>query len=333
MTGIYIIKNLINNKCYVGQSNNIDSRWIKHKNALNHNYHINKHLQGAWNKYGKDNFEFKVLEECDRKELNYKEIYWIKTLESKEHGYNMDNGGDGITGFKHSSEEIEKMRRIKSPLIILQFDFNFNLINRWIGGSSHISKELKFTRACIDRCCQHLGKLISYKNFYWIYEKEYNLNEFSWDNYLLQISDFDYKYELNNNKMSNKKIVQYDFDRNILKIWDTLKDLKEAGFSRTNILDICNQRKNRKISGGFLWSYENYDFSDNYFNNIKSKNKNIINKRTRKIEKYDMQNNYICTYNSITEASNDIKGTCGNIVNVAKGNKLSYKKFKWKYTK
>lgn len=48
---------------------------------------------------------------------------------------------------------------------------------------------------------------------------------------------------------------------------------------------------------------------------------------------YNMYISKICTYNSITEASNDIKGTCGNIVNVAKGNKLSYKKFKWKYTK
>ncbi len=67
--GIYQIRNKINNKRYVGSSNNIEFRWRKHISFLTRNKHPNKHLQGAWNKYGKDSFEFTVLLICVEDEL------------------------------------------------------------------------------------------------------------------------------------------------------------------------------------------------------------------------------------------------------------------------
>ena len=77
MTGIYKITNLVNNKVYIGQADNIYKRIEKHKNALIGNYHVNKHLQNSWNKYGADNFCFEILEECDSKNLTEREQYWI----------------------------------------------------------------------------------------------------------------------------------------------------------------------------------------------------------------------------------------------------------------
>ena len=44
-SGIYCIKNLINNKIYVGSSVNIEQRFTEHKHGLNNNTHHNSHLQ------------------------------------------------------------------------------------------------------------------------------------------------------------------------------------------------------------------------------------------------------------------------------------------------
>ena len=63
MVGIYKIINKTNGKYYVGSSNNIKGRWWNHKYQLSNNKHPNPHLQSSWNKYGKNNFDFIVIEE------------------------------------------------------------------------------------------------------------------------------------------------------------------------------------------------------------------------------------------------------------------------------
>lgn len=94
-SGIYLIKNKINNKVYVGQSNNFQNRKREHFNRLKNNNHTNEHLQKSWNKYGNENFEFIVLEECDINYLDEREIYWINYFNSTNNkfGYNLESGG------------------------------------------------------------------------------------------------------------------------------------------------------------------------------------------------------------------------------------------------
>lgn len=48
----------MNNKFYIGRTDNLHRRWMTHKQLLNGNRHHSDHLQNAWNKYGKDSFEF-----------------------------------------------------------------------------------------------------------------------------------------------------------------------------------------------------------------------------------------------------------------------------------
>lgn len=100
--GIYIIKNLINNKVYIGSSVNIEERWSHHRSAFNPNYSYerNKPLYLAFQKYGKDNFSFSILEECHINELAEKEKYYIKLydcciLDGENKGYNLTRGGEG----------------------------------------------------------------------------------------------------------------------------------------------------------------------------------------------------------------------------------------------
>ncbi len=95
--GIYIIKNKCNNKVYIGQAVDIQRRWgYGHIKPLKENKHKNKHLQFAVNKYGIENFDFSIIEKCDKSELNDKEMYWIRQFNSNDSncGYNKTSGGN-----------------------------------------------------------------------------------------------------------------------------------------------------------------------------------------------------------------------------------------------
>jgi len=84
ISGIYKITNQINGKCYIGSSNNIESRWQHHKSNLRKNKHSNTYLQNAWDKYGKDSFEFTVIEEVKNiGDLLEREQYYMDKMESE----------------------------------------------------------------------------------------------------------------------------------------------------------------------------------------------------------------------------------------------------------
>jgi len=276
MTGIYMIKNKLNNKIYVGQSSNIENRWWKHKSFLNKNTHHNKRLQEDWNKYGKENFMMKILEECPNSLLNEREIYWINHFNSFENGYNLNIGGTGINGYKHTFDEIFRMRLIKSPMPVLQFDLNFNLIKEWIGGASHASKEMNYAKDSIMKRCKHLYKeMTPYKNFYWIFKKEYQNKDFTWDRYL----NNEKIIEIENIKKENRRICQYDLNRNLIKIWSSYKELEDNGYTRNVICSICNHSRGKQTHKNFIWAFEGYDFSDGYFDIIGKSNNFTKNKK------------------------------------------------------
>ena len=108
--GIYCIENLINSKKYFGQSIDLNDRLSKHKSQLKYNYHENKHLQDAYNKYGVDNFRFYIVEECEICELDERERYYIalNNSDNREYGYNIEPGGN--KNKQLSDETKEKLR-------------------------------------------------------------------------------------------------------------------------------------------------------------------------------------------------------------------------------
>jgi group I intron endonuclease len=88
-SGIYTITNLINKKVYVGSSINLKRRFLSHKSLLKRNIHHSKKLQNSFNKYGLENFEFKIIEKgCWFKFLIVREQYWINFYNSFKNGYN-----------------------------------------------------------------------------------------------------------------------------------------------------------------------------------------------------------------------------------------------------
>lgn len=123
--GIYKITNLINGKMYIGQAQDIYKRWYAHKYSAfkKDNKRYNVILYRAIRKYGLENFEFEILEECCVEELNEKEIYYINKYNTciynkNSWGYNMTIGGDGTRGYKLSKEQLKLMSdRMKGKMI------------------------------------------------------------------------------------------------------------------------------------------------------------------------------------------------------------------------
>ena len=93
MGAIYIIKNTINKKVYIGQTTQkVEDRFKQHLKLLKSN--SNQIIHKAIKKYGKDKFYYEILE-CgvDMQDLSKKEEYYIKIYNSVENGYNISYGG------------------------------------------------------------------------------------------------------------------------------------------------------------------------------------------------------------------------------------------------
>ena len=117
---IYSIVNKINGKMYIGLTTNKDKRLSRHKRNLNNNKHRNKHLQNSWNKYGKDNFKFEILEKnISKNNLSQKEMEYIDKLNSFKSGYNLTKGGEGTKGskpWKNKNRRKETKKKISNSL-------------------------------------------------------------------------------------------------------------------------------------------------------------------------------------------------------------------------
>jgi len=128
--GIYKITNKVNNKIYIGSSNNIESRWKRHIAFLKKNKHENRYLQKSWIKYDA-NFNFEILERTSKEKLLEREQHYISILKSfkRSIGYNMCKVvghtrlglkcteshkrkiGEANSKHKPSLEQLERLRR------------------------------------------------------------------------------------------------------------------------------------------------------------------------------------------------------------------------------
>lgn len=87
---VYKILNRINNKFYIGSTNNFKTRKRNHIYKLKNNKHDNIYLQRAWNKYGEENFEFIIMKKIPReKQFEEEQKYLDKLQPFGDNGYNI----------------------------------------------------------------------------------------------------------------------------------------------------------------------------------------------------------------------------------------------------
>lgn len=132
---IYIIRNSINDKVYIGQTTlSLEDRWKVHLKPSVSKQRGNYKIYNAMNKYGKENFYCEILEDnIPIEELNNREINYIEKFDSFKNGYNSTKGGDGR--FINKDYDIE------------------NIISKYKSGISatQISKEYGVSHSTIER--------------------------------------------------------------------------------------------------------------------------------------------------------------------------------------
>lgn len=125
---IYIIKNNINKKVYIGQTTmSAKERFMCHLKPSTQKQRSTYKLYNAIAKYGKENFYFEILEEeIPLKYINEKEIYYISTYDSYKNGYNSTPGGDGRV-FNKISDEKEIIQKVKEGMKVEEIAKIYNV--------------------------------------------------------------------------------------------------------------------------------------------------------------------------------------------------------------
>lgn len=125
MKVIYMIRCLVNNRVYIGQTCNYKRRLQQHKWELKHVKHSNKFLQADYNTYGIENFQFSILEvdipdeKCLIRETYYMNLYGgtnSNSIYNVKGNFNDDNKEYALSNVSHCCGKFDLFKgRTHSP--------------------------------------------------------------------------------------------------------------------------------------------------------------------------------------------------------------------------
>lgn len=216
--GVYKIENLINHKIYIGQSVEIEKRWQKHLSAKD-DFVIHR----ALHKYGKENFSFQIIEECNLLDLDKKEKYWITYYNSLvPNGYNMIQGGSNGAGFAKGKK-------------VLQYSLNGEFLEKY-SSANQASLITGIDHWSICACCR--GEYRQAGGYQWKYseDKEKEIKSIK--------------------KRTNYEVLQIDVKTDeIIQEFSSIKEATaKTNIASSTICNVCNGKG--KTAGGFKWKYK-----------------------------------------------------------------------------
>jgi group I intron endonuclease len=247
MFSIYIIKNKINDKVYIGQTKGtINKRWVGHKSRANKGSNLVIH--SAMRLHGIENFNIELLECVETlQEANNKEFEFVNKFNSKcPNGYNMVDGGN--VEFLNATEpkSIQHKQKIQNSQMknakpIIQFEIaTGKLINEWSSGKELLRNS--YNRTNIINLCKSSINFGYIYGFGWCYKQNYDLIE-------------DKAYFANPNYNPHGTTIKcLDLENNLIKTYSKIRDAaKEMNCSPSSIQDCIQGRA--KTCKGFKWSY------------------------------------------------------------------------------
>lgn len=256
--GIYYIKNVVNSKVYVGQSVDIDQRMRQHLHKCYTNNSDNGHLYNAMRSYGIDNFEWDILELCDRSILNAKEAFWIKELDStnREKGYNALSFDDRLNVVMpdDTKDKISKALNGKAK----SEDHKANMTTKF-GIDNIPSEEVIAKRAeSLRRKNSTLGYIHP------------NIGNKAWNKGLSTSDEVKAKQraaklgkKLSSEHIANivagntNRVLQFEISGKFLKLWDSVGDIEKESngtLLRAGIAKCC--RKSAPYYYDYIFRYE-----------------------------------------------------------------------------
>lgn len=270
MKAVYKIVNTVNNRIYIGQTTDIETRWYNHRYELKNNTHSNIHLQSDWNSQYKDDFDFNILKECNSKEelLEVEKLY-VKKYKSNNmiYGYNLTSGGkDGNLNeeVKHrmsigkrgskSDLTIEQVEKIKMALYCgMDRKEIMNMFGLKRGRLTSIS-----TSSVYDYVCEELNETIHNFKQKLIDERNRIIVQYYDDGKTITNISVDLGYSMS--------IVE----KCIYKYRGSKKDYSKRKISQSNEVEVLNMYNSGK-SGAYIGNI--YGVSDTTIMNIVNSNK------------------------------------------------------------
>lgn len=304
---IYKIENKENGKVYVGQTiQNFRDRVYAHKNKLKHNKHYNNYLQNAWNKYGSNNFRFKVIKKVSINKLDKIEKKYIKKYKNINKSYNIELGGNNKKVM--AKETIKKIADSqKKKVILLNTMEIFESIKK-------ASKKYNVKHNGISSCCNkkrdHAGQMNKNEWMVWRFLEDYDPEE---------------KINFKRTSANNKKPV---ICINTGETFETMKEAgKRYGINPTNISAVCRgSRKSTYSENKKRLQFDYYEEGKEYEEkNLKGNfyPKPIICKTTG--EKFNSIYKGAKKYKAdIRSVSNNCKGKCNYAGKLEDGTKLKW---------
>ncbi len=245
VAGIYILRNLINNKVYVGKSSDIKRRLASYKCNLKKEERptkqINSYLFNAVKKYGLKNFQLEIIEnfkDYDDRYASERELYWMDYYRSYEtiYGYNLrrDSSTKMIV---HDSTKLLLSNKYKG-------ENNPNYNNKWT-----IEQKNKMSLQVKER---HKSGLYYTEN--WKTKQGINSKRF-WE------SNPNIKKQMALNVKATKqekyRFIQIDrYTKEVIKIWNSVEDIinENPTYKWQQIYSVCSGHK--PTIYGFIWRKE-----------------------------------------------------------------------------
>lgn len=166
MVGIYKITNP-QGKIYIGKSKDIEKRFASYLKLQHCSQQIK--IYNSLKKYGPKNHIFEIIERCPESDLDLREIFWIKKLNSVTEGLNLTWGGDG----GNLSEESQFKKSTSNTKPIIQYDLDGNFIQTFKGAKDAIEFIGKGNPNNINDCAR--GKYKSTYGYIWVYQNDENI--------------------------------------------------------------------------------------------------------------------------------------------------------------
>lgn len=146
MISLYLIKNKLNCKIYVGQTKKSPSRRLmEHKSCARNKKHNCYKLENAINKYGEGNFFVEEIATTkNQDDANELEIFFIKEYDSITNGYNLQSGGQG-------NRDISGAKNPRAKLTEKEMKEIFYLASNKVKTQTEIAKQFSVNRTTIQR--------------------------------------------------------------------------------------------------------------------------------------------------------------------------------------
>lgn len=293
-----------NGKCYIGMT----KQTLEKRSRNGEGYNTQKRFYNAIKKYGWDNFEHEVLEDnLTHDEACEREIYYIKLWKSNQmkFGYNITSGGDGCKDRGKALAQIKDGQVVNVFKTIKEASKKFNMSDSSIGNY------------VLDKR-NHAGysfRLIS-DNEYIEFQNVKNKK----DIYAFQkkISAENSKKISDRNKNRCTAVCKYSLNGKFLKIYDSVMDAQND-IKNTNISYAI---RHKGSAGGFLWKYDDGDYSNIKPYHANGKKVHQIDKDTKKI---------LATYDSMVDAERATGIKFKQIWKVCNGQTKTASGYIWRY--